>query len=347
MLEGKKKGLSIFVERTPLVGDVAVCLSFKAKVNTCALNKLKGPGVSCCNLVQVLEGQNDCPEHAFPQGSEEACLCYALYLTVNNALCGDPLATARSKVGAVHCCSHDGYFCISYTTKGTASAVRKSLGIALRNLGPGKVFSVYAHCVRSLGGKPKREYFNYVADEITKSIDNEVSCGLIGNIRIVDKEVKQENGSTKKLSAKEQLENMLDVLVNKLNPGSVKGSKQKPADHTECDHSNVTELKVSGWGAFAVRDYVSAKVKGLSAVVGSKSVIVSVKPKQWETLASKLKKYTKDYVANKYAKVGDELPAIMGYLMLTTGSVCCGDARDVIKNKVKSSEVEKAINSAL
>lgn len=315
MIEAKKDGISLFIERTPLVGDAAVGISFKAKINSCCLNKLKG----ACNC------------SCYPSGSEEACLCYTIFLVVQDLLCGSPLATMRSKVGAVDCGVHDGHFTICWKVKGTGSAVRKSIGIALKGLAPGKLYAGYTQCVKAAQGKPKREEFNYVAEDMTKAIKNGVMCGVVGNVK----------------TTKEVVEAMVDVLAKKLNPGTVKGAKKEPKDHTPCDHSEKTEIKTSGWQAAVVRDYVASKIKGVTPVVCDKYVMLNLKPSLWDTASAKMKKYVKDYVAQKYARVGDELANLMGYHMLSNAYVCADEVRSMLKSGVKASDVEKALNSAL
>jgi hypothetical protein len=326
MLENKKDNLSIFVERTSLVGDVAVSISFKVKLNACCLNKLKGSCACTC----------------FPLGSEEACVCYALYLAVKNALCGDPLATAKSKVGDVYCGAHNGSFCISWKVKGTGSAIRKSLGIALKQLSPNKVFSSYSNCIKEAKGTPRRECFDYVADEITKSINDNVHCGVIGNIKLYKTDIK-----TKKEVHALDLDEMLNILSKKLKPEPVKGAKHKPNEHSECDHSEKTEVKVNGWQAFVVKDYISAKVKGLNPVICDKYLLLSIKKARWDSFADKIKKSVKDYINQKYSKVGDALPAILGYMMLSSASISCIDVHQMIKNNIKGTDAAKALMAVL
>ena len=326
MIEGKKGSLALFIERTQLVGDVAVCLSFKVKLSSCCLNKLKG---SCaCNC--------------FPDGSEESCVCYALFLVVKNALCGSPLATKNSKVGDVSCGVNNGAFFISWKVKGTGSAVRKSLGIALRNLAPGKLYSVYAHCVKEAGGKPSKDSFAYAADQVIKSINSNVHCGVVGNIRLVKKDP-----ATKKDVAAIDIDAMIDILSAKINPGSVAGSKKEPAGHKGCDHANRTEVAISGWQSFVLKSYLDAKVRGLHPAICDRFLLIAVKPAVWETISKKAKKYVKDYVDQKYSKVGSELPALLGYMMLASTSVSCIDVHSMIKSGVTPAQVVSAISSGL
>jgi hypothetical protein len=326
MIEGKKSNLSIFVERTPLVGDVSVMLSFKVKLNTCCLNKLKGSCSCTC----------------FPEGSEQACVCYAMYLDVKNALCGSPLEASKSKVGDVNCGAHNGAFFISWQVKGTGSSVRKSLGMALKHMAPGKLYAGYSNCVREAKGSVHRECFNYVADEINKSINDNVHIGVVGNIRLVKKDPE-----TKKEVAALDLNDMLNVLHKKLVLSKVDGAKHQPKDHSPCNHDEKTEVKVSGWAALAVKDYMSVKVKGLNPIICDKYILLPIKSSRWDTLSAKIKGYVKDYVHQKHAKLKDQLPAVMAYVALASASISCSDAQQMIKNKITASDVERAINSAL
>lgn len=326
MLEGKKDNITLAIARTSLVGDVAVGISWKVALSSCTFNKLKG---SCyCT---------DC----FPELSEEACVCYAVYLTVRNGLCGDPLATARSKVGSVNCGYHNGEFSISWKVKGTGSAVRKSLGIALKYLVPEKLYSVYQHCVKEAGGKSSREVFNYAAANVIKALKDGVHCFTVGNIKLVKKD---DNG--KEVDAVD-IADMLSVLNKKLSIGSVSGDKKAPSGHVDCNHAGYTEIKVAGWGTCILADYISAKVKGLTPTIYNKSIMLPVDEKKWKSFSEKIKKQVKDFVAQKYSKLGNELPGIIAYMIVSHGAVGCRDAHAVVKSGVKGADVERVLSGAL
>ena len=119
-----------------------------------------------------------------PSGAEEACAFYALYLNVRKALCGDPSAMKASKIADVSCGASNGHAFMSWQVKGTGSAVRKSLGIAVRALKPGSVYSAYQHCIRQIGGKPNRDNFNWAANEVLSAAKRGVMCGVIGKIKL-------------------------------------------------------------------------------------------------------------------------------------------------------------------
>jgi hypothetical protein len=333
MIEGEKGGIKLFMQRTPLVGDVAVCISFNIKCSGCTLNRLKSNGTSSCSSMKDDKSGSCC----FSDGSEEACLCYSQYLVIQNALCGDPLATAKSKVGSVDCGANNGQFFVCWRVKGTGSAVRKSLGIALKNLNPSKFYSVYDQCIRSLGKKSSRDHFNYVAQALTKSIKDDLCCGVVGNIKTNEDKKGAEN-----------LANiMLSVLHKKLNLSSPVGSSSKPTDHVECSHDNMTELKCSGWHTYVIRDYINAKVKGVPSIIYEKGLLLSIDSKKWDSIASKLKKNLKDYIKTKYSKVGKELANVVGYIVMSNSYVSCADVKSIIKNGLQVDSVEKAIANVL
>ena len=326
MLEASKKNLSLFVQRTPFVSDVVVSVSFKTNCSGCCLNKLKS------------NYQCEC----FPKGSEESCLAYSMYLLVNNALTGDPLAVSKSKSSCVQCGCNNGTFFITWKVKGTGSAVRKSLGMALKQMNPAKLYSMYANCVKHCGGKPDRESFNYVVDKFVKSMKDSVHCGVIGNIKT---EKKDGNKTVPALD----LPAMLEVLAKKVNLSDADTPKSESKNHKDCDHSTSTELKVSGWEATVVKDYIDSKARAQIARVCDKYVLVNMHPNKWDTMATKLKDRLKDHIKQKFAKLDTDnnLAPLLGYMMLSDATGSCMDAKQMIKKNVKSSDVEKAIKSVL
>jgi len=317
MLEAKKDNLTVSVEKTKAVGDVVVGLCFPTVGNCCSLNRLKGG--HCCK------------SNSFPTGAEEVSLCYSLYLAVQQALCGDPLAVLKTKVGDVECLYHNGMFGINWKVKGTGSAVRKSLGIALKVLDPVKHASSYMRCVKHLGGSSDKETFNYVADSVANAVKKHLHCVVVGNINVDQK----------------KLNDMLDVLSKKHVVSDIKGTKTKPSKHDECDHSEYASIKTTGWHSAVVADYIQYKVKGLVPLQHDKELLVLLKPAQWETIAKKVKSGVKDYASNKYTKVGEHLPALFGYLALSSGALCASDVRTAINSKLTTSMIEDAINKAL
>jgi hypothetical protein len=317
MIEEKKGGLSVFIAPTKTVGDVVISMCFELDADGCTLSKLNGCG-------------SECSSHCFPSGSEEACLAYSLYSTVKQVLAGNALAVSKTKVGDVKCGVHDGMFFINWKVKGTVSAARKSLGMALKCMTPAKMWPVYSRCVKMLKSSPKKETFAYVADAAAKSIKNNLHVAIIGNIK----------------ADKAKLKDLVETVSKRLNAESSPGNKTKPADHTACDHTHLTELKISGYSSLLVSDYLQNKIKGLNPMVFNKKLILMMKPAQWETMTKKLKSGVKDFVATKYMKVAD-LGEVLGYYGLSSGVLCANDAHSMLNGQLSASTLESAINKYL
>lgn len=317
MQESSKNNLKLFISRYKNVGDVMVGISFSSKGSGCCFNRLSGVG-ACCNA------------SCFPEFSEETCLLYAIYLNVNNSLCGDPKAANASKVSSVNCCLNNNNFGISWHVKGTVSAVRKSLGIALKAIVPAKLYSSYSKCIKSVGGSTSREVFNYVANECNNSIKNEICCGAVGNIKVKSKDV---------------LNNMLSVMVNKVKLLQPEGKKEKPSGHSSCDWKSQVYLQCTGVSQLIVSDYIQAKAK-IQSMQENKGLVVLISDKSWKGLSVKLKAQTKEYVNIKYKPVGDELGNVVAYAGLGSGKINCYDAKQVIKN-LTAGDVENIINKCL
>lgn len=318
MFEVKKGGITIFVEQTKLVGDCAVGLCFTLKANCCSLQKLNG-SVMC----------ND----GLPIGAEEAALAYALQIAVREKLCGGPVAVSKSGVGDVACCVHDDKFTISWKVKGTVSAVRKSVGIALKVLNPAKMFPAWSKNIKFLGGKADKEEFAYVADAAASAIKSALTIGVVGKINI-------DAG---------KLKDMSEVLSKKVNVSNIAGKKSKPEKHEKCNHSDCTELKVSGWHCFAIADYINSKAKGVPIICCDGKLFVKMSESQYKTLSSKLSEGLSAYIKSNYEhpKIGDNLPAIIGYLGLSSCKICPCDVKSVISSKVTAKMIESAIKKAI
>jgi hypothetical protein len=322
MIESKSKNVSIFVTRTKIAGDVAVCVSINLKVNGCCLNKLKSGW--CCN--------------SHPAGEEVACTAYSTYLNVNNLLCGDPVAMKSTKVGSTKCGAHNGNFFISWKVKGTLSAVRKSIGIALKGLVPGKLYSTYTQVMRGIGSTPKRETFNWAAQEVLSSIKAGVHCGVVGNINLGKTTPEQ----------KKKVDSLIETASKKLSPGDVKLPKKKPEGTDSCTHgNNVTTIKVNGWAAYVVKDYIMSKARGVAPLICDKEIIIPVKESSWKSMSEKLNKSASDHVKARYAKVGNELGPVMSYLAIASGSVSCVDIKPLLRGPITAAQVTSAIKSVL
>jgi len=323
MLESKESQLSLYVAGGVPVGDVAVAVSFEAACDSCCLNKLRC-GSTC---------------ECFCKGSEEACICFALYMEVRNALCGSPLAVQKSKADCVCFGVNDNMFTIAWKTKSKASNAKISLNMALKKLRPGAVYSTYAELIRRCGGKPDRECFNYVADKILKSMQKSIEVGIVGSVKTHKKD-------GNKVVPAIDMKDLAKKLHSKLVLEKVDGSKSEPKGHKECEHKEYTELKASGWEAGITKDYLESKMKGHTVKMCNKYLLIDMKEPKWNTFSDKLKGKINLDVEQKYSKA-KELAPLLGYMLLADASVSCGDVRQMINKNVKGSDIVKAIKQVL
>lgn len=314
MLESTVGKVSVSVQPTTFLGDVAVSVCFKADVAGCVMGKLNGTHAKCS---------------ALPKGTDAACAAYALYLAVQDKMCGNPLAAKNSKVGKVSVGAHNGHVFFSWNMKGTVSHVRKAVSLCMSVLKPGSLYSLYSHCIKRVGGKPNKEHFNHAAHVLIAGLNAGVSCCIIGKVKIDQAKVKDIATKTSK----------------KLSPGTAATPQTENKATVPCDMSNVTELKVSGWQAYVTKDYIMSKARGVEPFICEKSVVVPMKSSSYDSLKKRLKKNVDLFVKQKYAKLGDECGSILAYLALSNASLSCDDAKKLCKAKV--SDIKSAINSSL
>lgn len=318
MLSVSKGAINLWACSTKAVPDAAVVVSFDFDVNGCVLRDLCAGG-SC-----------DC----YPKGAEEAALAYSMQVHINEALSGDPAAFAKSKVAAVRGVGHNGMFALSWNTKGTVSGVRKSIGIALKNLAPQKLFPIYSRVMKEYEaradhkGSASREVFTSVAADMIAGMKN-INVGIVGNIKL----------------DKDSLAGMLDVLVNKYEVPQISGSKEKPTGHKECEQTGVS-VPLAGWQSFVFSDFVQSKLRGLSVTVCNKALELGIKPAQWDTQASNLKPKVAEFVKLKYGKIKEGLGEIVAYIAITNGALCGPDAKTMI-NALTVESAKAAINKGL
>ena len=319
MLEVKKGGLVLFAEPVAKIPECAVSLSFEMSLDGCAFS-------------QLMTGRKICSKGAAtPQGTEETCLCYALFLAVKTALCGTPLAAFKNRVNRVVCGMSNGQFFINWTTKGNASAVKKTIGVALKALNPARMNSAYSAQIAVLCS-PNKASFAYVADQAAKSIRNLV-IGIVGGIKIT----------------KDKLDEIAQLAASKLNAESPAGDKVKPSGHTDCDHEHVLEVKAQGWAAALLASYVSFKIPGATCRIHNGYVTMPIAPAKFPALAAKLKSGADDYVEGKIARLGKEAGAIFSYFAIADGRLGSQDAHSAIKSmdaKSALAALDKVLKSA-
>jgi hypothetical protein len=309
MLEAKGKHVSLWIHPTNLLNDVVVAMSFKMTLKGCAMVKLC-QGCDCCCGSQ-----------------DEACVAKAIVANIFSALCGTPVATQKSKVAHLEYGAHNNSLVVSWKMKGVVSHIRKALGIALKSLNPAKLYSSYDLCMKQLNAKPKKEHFNHVVNEFIKNMKDGVCCAVVGNVK----------------ANKEVVESVVDVLDSKLMLTDAATPRTAPPNETECKSEHCT-IKVAGWAAFVVQDFICDRLKGLSVCLCNNCVSVPIKESTWASLSQKLKKAVPVVVDQKYKKLGDHLGCVLAYQALANGCIGCPDAKALLK--VDASAVSKVLKDA-
>ncbi len=312
MIEAKEGKVSLSIQPYDKLADVAVAVSVKCDLSSCVMNRLKG--VWCC----------DCR----PKGTEETCVLYSMYLVALNKMRGDPAALASSKVGAVSVGYHNGSFVMSWNTAGKITNVRKSLSIAMSSLRVNGLYSVYSQVVKGLGISSNSDQFNKAAAAVVSALNSGVSCCVIGKIKATNAHA----------------DAIVGTVSKKLDPGKA-GDKKASAEAVPCNHSDMPELKVSGWAAYVTKLYLSNKVRGLKPVLCDKSLYVPVKPAVFPTLRTKAKAGVDDYVQRKFAKSGANSGNLLAYAALSCAELGCHDAKSLMSASVAS--IKTAISGAL
>jgi hypothetical protein len=316
MLEIKKSGLTLYAMGIPKIPECAVSISFPATLDGCAFS-------------QLMTGRKICTKGgANPPGTEEACMCYALFLTVKNALCGTALAAFKNRVNRVTCGMSGGQFFINWTTKGNASAVRKTLNVAIKALNPARMNSAYSAQIAALCS-PNKASFGYVADQVARAIKSSLHIGIIGGIKI----------------DREKLGEIQEAVENKFAAEAPDADKVKPSGHTPCDHSSVLEIEATGWHAALLASYISFKIPGATCRIHDSYVTLPIDPKKYPALAAKLAGGIDNFITT-VKKLGDVAAPIFAYAAVANGQLGAHAAQAAIK-QYNAASVASALKQML
>lgn len=177
MFEVERKGVKFFIAPTKAgPNNVAVSICIPVRVSACALAHMKGM-------------QHTCPATSFPVGTEEAAVCYAMYLKVKQALDGTTSSFTRSKVYSVECGAQGGMFYINWLTNGIIASVRKSIGVALKAMQPFRMSTIYNTLIRDMNSTPQPDTFMWAANAVHDGLMHKLQIGVVGKITIKDTKV--------------------------------------------------------------------------------------------------------------------------------------------------------------
>lgn len=260
-------------------------------------------------------------------GSEQSALAYALYLTIRDKMVGSPLEIARSRVSRVDCDAQEGKFMISWNTQGSVSMLRKTLGLAFSAMNPHKLYSKYAVNCKNLGCKADRDVFNHIANSMVDSIKKGIKIAAVGRIKIDSAKVKDVLQKSEKKLPKISTE---------------KGTK--PPSHDKFVHE-FPVIKTTGISSAAVEDYIRSQGMG-TASIGNEIIVYN---KSFTSKKATLKKAdrVKNYVRQKYEKLGSDFPCIFAYLCITQMYCTCCSATSIIKSKPSATSMVGLIQKAL
>jgi hypothetical protein len=319
-MEAKLKNVELCVGPCKKLPDIAVIMGIQYKCDKHCLSKL--------------QANSNCGE--LYDGAESAARGFALYEVIRDKFIGSPLELSRTRVSRVSCNALNGKFLISWNTQGTASMLRKTVGLALSTLNPPKLFAKYAENMKLLGGKSDRKVFNMWASDMIKAINKSVKFAVAGKIKTTVPKLKE----------------LLSKVVKKqpkMDASAVK-DMSKPAKHSEYK-TDFPTVKVSGIAAVATADYIRNQSGGMGVDVYTDKIIVS--NQSWTTKQKSLRKAdrVKNYVRQKYEKLDTPkykaFACVLAYLSITQGFADCCTVSKLIKSKPSPSSMVELIKKAL
>lgn len=312
----KLKNLELTVESCKKMPDIACVVGIHFDCDYASLMKLNDSF-----------GFDNMKGNKLYTGAEQSSIAYALYETVRTKMVGSPLEVSRSRVSQIECGTQNGKFMLYFNTQGSVSMLRKNLGIILSVMNPHKLFTKYSTNIKNLGGKADRDVFNFVANQMVDAIKKGIKVAVVGRIKIDGPKLKD---ILQKVDKKQQ----------KLS--TEKGTK--PITHDKFTHE-FPVVKASGIGAAAVADYIRSQGMGV-ATLGDEIIVYN---KSFETKKTTIKKAdrVKNYVNQKYVKLGNDFSCIFAYLCITQQLCDCCTVTSIIKSKPSASSMTDLIKNAL
>jgi hypothetical protein len=318
MVEAKNKNVELVVAPCKKLPDIAVICGVFYKVDKHCLKQLKNGA--------------PCEEEKAPAGVESAALAFALFEVVRDKFIGSPLEMSRSRVSRIECHSLNGKFLITYNTQGSVSMLRKTMGLILGALQPSKLYSRYAENMKLLGTKSDRACFNHEANQLCAAIKKHVKFVAVGKIKV--------DGA--------KLKDILSKVVGKqpkldLAPAKLVSKPPKREEYKQ----EYPVVKTSGIAAIVSADYIRSKSVGMNVCVWDSGVVVY--NHSWESKHKALKKADriKDYVRQKYEKLGENFACVLAYLAITQKWADCCTVHQLVKSNPKPGAMVELLKKAL
>ena len=310
----KKGNLHIHVVPYVKAPCLQIMIGFKVdNINWFVLNKLKrGEQCSCPSL---------------SHGSEITALAFSLYKFIQTKLNSSAGIQEKTKVVNIQCYTQNGMFFITMQTLSNGSALRKVLSSVEKCLVPESLYTYYKYCITILNGKPSKEEFGYVVNQLRESLKN-LTCIVCGKINVT-KDTLSLIAESSAAKFKSDFTKFTDV--------------EKPESlSAEPGESTYPFLSAKKMDITFVADFLRGNTQELVVVNSEKALIYKQNWKLPSGLESKLDLWIK----RNYEKIADLKPALI-YISITRGDVDPDTICDFISQKFELSDLKAAIKSAL
>jgi hypothetical protein len=314
-MNAKSGNLHVHVVPYVKAACMQIMIGFKVKdINWFVLNKLKrGEPCSCPSL---------------SHGSEATALAFSLYkfiLTKMNASAG---VQEKTKAVNIQCYTQNGVFFITMQTISNGSALRKVLSSVEKCFVPESLYAYYKYCITLLNGKPSKEEFAYVANQLRDSL-KDVTCVASGKINMT-----KDTLSAIVQSAASKYKSDFKKLSGETKPMSLSA---------EPGESSYPHLSAKKMNVTFVADFLRNNTQEL-VVVNSEKVLVY--RQNWKPSASLDAHKVDFWIKRNYEKIHDLKPALI-YISMIRGDVDPETICDFIDQKFTLSDLSSAIKSAL
>ena len=128
------------------------------------------PFACCGDYISMLENCVPCSIE-LSKGAEESAYAFALFLLLKEKMTTGATGANKFRIDHIVCRGHNGHLVIAWNTQGTGSSLKRTIGAVLKFLRPHSIYTGYSHCILHLGGKPVRAVFNFLANEMIKSLE--------------------------------------------------------------------------------------------------------------------------------------------------------------------------------
>lgn len=231
-----------------------------------------------------------------------SALMFGVFVYMRSKILSTHADELASHISNMECNYQNGEFSVTATCTGSMSGIRKALTGLLKNLNPARIYPAYKGAVKKLSEdcetklSADRNIFNYLADEMIKSINKGITVVIGGKCGLKP----------------EQFKKLVDSCASKLNAADLKGDKTDPKEKKELPSNCL--VKCSGFNSILTKRY-------LEAALGTRLHLIDnclYGSPQYESAIKKLSSddKIKRYVGTRYKKFKSDLEAALVYLAM-------------------------------